>query len=456
MGNVEPVKAYPITNAIGGTTEFLPDADQESAMQRFWSARSGGDATATLKKLPDPPDDDPPPAAPSNGTPPPRTTPERSISVLASERIQLQEQWLSKAGFSVPPPLYTPGTRVIRLGDQNFRTERQRVEHMPLFSEAAATVTELVTAEAREDLEIGLKSLSMTEDGKLLVDGQKLTLESGAFYQLALLGGFGMGARYLARLCDPSLRALNVNQQLQQRDKDKTVTLRTRQTTNGSRGVFATVTPTYAAVDTDQVLKAVVEDLSDARTELRYDGTGIRATALWMPDQVVDLSAGDIFKAGIRIETDDTGRGRIRISAVVFRNRCLNLIIIGEGTVETVAQVHRGDPRKILEVVRGGVEAARDKIGDFLEAWGHARTVKVEPERLFDNWLSSGKLKLPGKRDRRQTVEEFLTAWGKEPGDSLAHCVNAVTRAAHENPFWTIDVREDLERQAAQLVYATA
>lgn len=55
-----------------------------------------------------------------------------------------------------------------------------------------------------------------------------------------------------------------------------------------------------------------------------YDGTGGRATALWMPDQVVDLVAGDLFKVGVRIQTDDTGRGRIRVAGVVWRNRCLN------------------------------------------------------------------------------------------------------------------------------------
>jgi len=203
----------------------------------------------------------------------------------------------------------------------------------------------------------------------------------------------------------------------------------------------------------------VYESLHDAHVELRYDGRGIRGTALWMPDEIVDLAAGDIFKVGVRIESDDTGRGRIRVSGVVFRNRCLNLIIIGEGEVETVAQVHRGEPSRILEVVSEGVETAREKVGSFLEAWGHARTVKVDVPELLRDWVAKKKVDLPGIRSaaaREEVVDAFESAWRKEPGDTLADAVNAVTRAAHEESKWDVLFREALERQAAELVYVRA
>ena len=100
---------------------------------------------------------------------------------------------------------------------------------------------------------------------------------------------------------------------------------------------------------------------------------------------------------------------------------------------------------------------ARNKVGDFLEAWGHARQLKVDPEETFRTWLKDRKLQLKGVRsdaDRDRVVEALLASWQREPGDTLADAVNAVTRAAHENPFWGVNIREEMERQAAKLVFA--
>lgn len=454
---------------LNGSTEYLPEDDhhRQDAMQRYWTAKSGGDPTARLVRVEeveqvaaansspeDPSDDDPPPASPAAAVP---SVEPGTVSPLALVRIRTQESWLTKAGFALAPPLYAPGTRVLPLGDANFRTERRRVEALPPFPGASSAVIATIREEKRRDVNVRVHDLAMTEHGTLMVRGEEHQLDIGAFYQLALHGGFGMGARYLAEKCDGELRATNVNRQLQ-RAQNRTLTLRTRTLgeEESTRTVFATVTPTYAPVDTDMVLGTLVGSLSDARTEMVYDGSGVAATALWMPDRVVDLAAGDIFKAGVRVETDDTGRGRIRISAVVYRNRCLNLLIIGEGTVETVSAVHKGSPEAILSKVALGIGEARAKIVDFLEAWGHARTVKVEPEKLIRRWVEDNKLLPRGERSRDAVVEAILTSFNREPGNTLADAVNAVSRAAHEHPLWGMDFRAELERQAARLVYVNA
>lgn len=434
---------------IDHTTEYIDPTEADDAMLRYWHAKQAGDDSARLirvTRVPDPEhDDDPPPTA------------HGQVSDVARSRIASQERWLDEAGFHVAPPLYAPGTRVIDLGDRNFRFERQRVETLPLFGDVASQLTCTVGREDRRDLSVRLPDLKMAASGHLVVEGEELLLERGAFHQLVHLAGFGSGARYLADHCSSALRAHNVNRQLLAAE-GRTITLRTRRVGSG-RGVYATVTPTYSAVDSDAVFGAVAESLSDAHTELTYDGSGAKATALWMPDQVTDLAAGDIFKVGVRVETDDTGRGRIRVSGVVFRNRCLNLIVIGEGEVETVSQVHRGDPERILARVREGVSEAREKVGNFLEAWGHARTVTVDVPALLREWVEERKLRIPGVRSaaaRDAAVEALLRGWQREPGDSLADAVNAVTRAAHEEPSWGLDIREELERQAARLVLVAA
>lgn len=441
---------------INGATEHLPEADKDNAMRRYWDAKCKGDASANLVRIeeviaantpmPDP-DDDPPTAPPAAAA---------TVSPLALARIRRDEAWLADAGFALKPPVYAPGTRVLPVGDANFATERRRVEGLPPFPGAAAAVATAVALERRRDVPLALSAVAMSENGHLVLDGTEYAVEHGAFLQLALQTGFGMGARYLTERCSPELRAQNVNHQLA-KHPDKSLVFRTRaERGEERRRIFATVTKGYAACDTDLVLDAVRPSLSDARAELVYDGSGVTATALFMPDHIVDLAAGDVFKAGVRVRTDDTGRGRVRIAAVLWRNRCLNLLIIDEGEVETVSEVHRGDPARILAAVGEGVEAARGKVAHFLDAWGHARTVKVDPTETIRRWVAEKKVTPQSEKLRDQLVEAILTAWYVEPGETLADAVNAVSRAAHETPSFTMDYREQLERQAARLVLVPA
>jgi len=427
---------------INGATENVADDSKEEAMKRYWEARQQGDRSARLVVVEKPPETDP--------DPPPCPTAPGVISKVAVERLERQEEWLKTAGFQVPPPIYAPGTRVKPLGDRNFKLERQRVEDMPRFPDAANRVIQAIANERRADLRVELGDIRMGVDGTILVDDQELGLEVDAFQQLAVTAGFGMGTKYLTTACDAKLRAVNVNEQLDGRRRE--AVLRVREDGEGQRSVYAIVTPTYSVVDTDHVLQEVADELKDAHTELVYDGNGIKATALFMPDEVVDLAAGDIFKVGVRIETDDTGRGRVRVTAVVFRNRCLNLILIGEGAVETVSAVHKGDREKILTTVKEGVTKAREAVGPFLEAWGHARTVVVDIPATFRAWVEEKKISARGAKERDQVVEVLLAAWHKEPGNTLADAVNAATRAAHEAEGFGADWAEEIEKLAARAI----
>ncbi|MES2692601.1 MAG: hypothetical protein V4773_03940, partial [Verrucomicrobiota bacterium] len=426
---------------IAGKTTTMDDNATSDAMKRYWQAKEAGDATAKLERR--------------DGPMPPAPTPAGQVSQVAVERIRLQEASLNRAGFALPPPMYAPGTRVIPLGDDNFRLERRSVEKLPTFLDASNRVRDDIDREERRDLTVRAKNLVMTDDGALHVGDEGLFMEPMAFQQLCQLAGFGTGARYLADNCDAMLRATNVNRQLSRR-RDRELVFRTRQTGEDNRTVFATVTPRYQAVDTDQVLAEVVSELQDSRVEMVYDGTGVRATALFMPDEVVDLAAGDVFKVGIRLDTDDTGRGRVRVSAVVWRNLCLNLIVIGVGSVETFSAVHRGDRNDIFARLRKGVLAASSAVGDFLEAWIHARRVKVDVPSTVRSWIEEKRLGVLPVKDRDRAVEEILRSWGHEPGDSLADAVNAVTRSAHDSDWWRHDLRRELEEQAGRLLWPRA
>lgn len=261
----------PLALTMQGSTEYLPETDRESAMMRYWSACQAGDKTAKLvlvERAPDPdPEPDPPPTSPG------------AVSHLAQKRVAEHERWLDDAGFALAPPLFAPGTRVLPLGDQNFRLERQRIENMPLFGDAVAQVRQVIAEEDRTDSTHQLANLHMNEQGELTNRGDVFEqiprlVEFPAFYQLAQLSGFGMGVRYLTQGCDPALRAYNVNAQLASR-RDRSIVLRMRANSLGRSVVYAVVTPTYAVVDTDEVLLAAEPLLRDAHAEVLYDGNGV-------------------------------------------------------------------------------------------------------------------------------------------------------------------------------------
>lgn len=58
-----------------------------------------------------------------------------------------------------------------------------------------------------------------------------------------------------------------------------------------------------------------------------------------------------------------------------------------------------------MEAVRDGVGKAREKVGAFLEPWGHARTVKVAPEALLRSWVEDKRLRPWAGQERDRGVE---------------------------------------------------
>lgn len=441
---------------INGATELLPLSEEENAMRRYWEAKSSGDLSAHLMRL----EDDPPAPepvtlpTPISASPSPPTTPPGEISNIAAARIRETDEMMRRAGFAVKPPLFAPGTRVLPVGDANFRIERDRVTSMPLFEDAAMSVIETIEREDRWSETVSLRELTLGPSGKLYVgERDHFLMEPPAFNQLAQMAGFGAGARYLKDHCDPELRSANVNWQLTHL-QSREVMLRTRRHPTGGRSIFAVVSPTYTAVDTDTVLAAMMPHLQDARVELIYNGTGVTGTALWMPDEIHDLAAGDVFKTGIQFHSNDAGRGRISISSVVFRNLCLNLLIIQEAKQRTASRVHRGDRERIVAALQSGVADARMKVADFLAAWGIARETTIDPAKTLTDWTKSKRIQVKGERDAAKLANIFIAAWAKEPGNTLADAVNAITRAAHEHTQWSLPTRTTLETQAAALVMA--
>jgi len=102
----------------------------------------------------------------------------------------------------------------------------------------------------------------------------------------------------------------------------------------------------------------------------------------------------------------------------------------------------------------------RDRQPPLITRWGGLRKTSVQGVTLWGEKFANvpdalaylvdeGRIDAAMSRDI--LVESLLTAYNKEPGDSLADIVNAVTRMAHESLL--SDIRRDMvERSAAALV----
>lgn len=388
-----------------------------------------------------------------------------TVSRVAHDRVMAQAQMLRDAGFTgdivdVDTLIYAPGHRVNETGDANFAKFRRNIARLPGPQVAAQRLTARIQAEQRADVEYDARDLTVSaQDGYTLNVGPTLT--SRAFDQIGALCKFGPGTTYLQTLCTAEQRAHNANIHLGSLEKERPVVLRTRNDGEGGREVYATVTPSYTRLDADKVFAGVVEAgvLDDTKIELTYTNARVRATALFMPDHVVDLACGDVFKIGVRFSTSDAADGKYKVSVVAFRNACENLIIITESEVVTMSRVHRGqmDLEELVQAICAAIGEAFQKAEPFLASWKQSREYKItDAHAALAALVENRDIVLTGMRSgaqREQLVSALCTAFDAEPGDSAADLANAITRAAHERTdLFSLDLREELEKQASALI----
>lgn len=389
---------------------------------------------------------------------------------VGRERSERDRAAAIAAGFSVQKTVYTRGLRVMELGVENARASRVDHESKPLTRDAALELVRTIKAEEREDFAVNVRNVRMKNDGKIVnvaapgFDGYGYFDARGweSFLQRSEI----KGREYLAT-CPPRLRAINVNNWTGQVEgltvPDAELKLRTRKH-GDAREIYATVTPTYAAFDCDQVARALaIASPVDARGAVVYDGRRAKFECLFhsnvRPENYV---AGEFFKAGVLVSTDDTGGGAIRVQACVWQNLCLNLIIIDQAEQETRIR-HVGSVEKLAEKFSTAFNQALGKIDHFVSAWGYACAENVlsaydemlatTPARdvlagIFNGVVERELVPVAGKR--QDVVGKLLEMYeldtssatrgaplqrlvmDAKPNVSRAAVVNAFTRYAHE------------------------
>lgn len=416
------------------------------------------------------------------------------VSPEGKARAQADEDAAKAAGFSPKPPLYEIGRLVNSWGVENMANSQTDYNQMATVDEACGHLQDVVAAEDRKDHKVSVPNLHMLDNGELHTAGNGTYPMS----RRALQGLCGFvtpgGAGYLGD-CPPTLRAYNMNKwfakgfrldrrattsqlkdwqvEVERAEKfsttapdrpddvmvTKDVTLRTRGPKE-NRELFAVVGPNYGEHDIDKIAAQIMEGVpSDARCKVIYDGYKARIDVLFhtdiKPEQAV---AGEIFKAGVCITTADDGSGSIKISAQMWRNLCLNLFIIDNAKELVMSRRHFG--QGISGAVADGIKAAQAKIGHFMKQWNAATVENVCERYNVDNAdtilraLAFNKVVHVSGVKKTEMYERLRRAWEKEPGYSRTAFVNAVTRAAHEEPWQRWTDEEDLERTGGRLLYA--
>ena len=479
------------------------------------------------------PPKDPPPFVPVQvpTTPRPRPTPPTmpnieagSVDYVGRERSKRDFDAALAAGFSPAATVYERGSRVDSTGVANARASRINHDTKPLVVDAATDLIGRIRAENRHIAVVQSGKIGMHEDGRLALFGARVDgRDVGDMSVLPSRQAFGSmlsrlgigGAEYLARL-PAKARAANVNlwsSIISGRD-EAMATEATRlalaagrepagsaeacafrvRTRGGSDEAFAVVSPEYAPFDADVIADAIrrtcvsaptmttqidghsfTADLSKARGRMTYDGAKSRFEVMFHSDiQPEHFVAGEFFKAGVMVRTDDTGAGACKVVPVVWQNLCLNLIILDVAKGDEVAIRHVGSLAKLTAQFEKAFSKSLDKIGHFIKAWGYGcrenvltatrrayAKCPVSEEKalpgLFNGMLQTGLVAIPGRR--KDIVNELVQQWrldtssAKREGLTRASLVNALTRYAHTITMDDPWAEDEIQRDAGRLLF---
>tara|TARA_R100000655_G_scaffold17618_1_gene37487 strand:+ start:328 stop:1815 length:1488 start_codon:yes stop_codon:yes gene_type:complete len=419
-----------------------------------------------------------------------------TVSEIAEERVLRQKDRiealaakhgdLNKDGWAMKRALYPFGYTTSRLAEGQIQHSRMDHDSKPQVVDMLKGVRDQVKAEDRRDLNVPVSTLRLCEESGHLfrtdgpAAGKRLPMTSAAWSGMcSLLPTIGLkGADYLAQKPIKE-RARNFNEDIARLvlESDKQVKMRMRRSEKSPTGWenWGVVGPKFGIFDADSICDALLPSFRQMQNDCAvgqaprgegfYDPetSKLQLDCFWHADHLIDPAAGDVFKGGLRVKSADNGGSSISGSLVVWRNDCMNFIIISKHTVQLMRQVHRGNMQGTEVKLDSAAREVEKFMRGFEQDWGFLRKApitKVElygeqynsvPEALM-GLVNSGRIKGFGRGVARDVqVQLLLNNWGEEPGESLADAINAITRYAHMTPHG-LKRRTSLEEQAGELM----
>lgn len=382
---------------------------------------------------------------------------------------------MRKLGFSIPATMYSPGTRMVQTGVNEYRRRHAEWADRPLFSDVAAEVRDRIKAEDRRDMLVNLSDLRMSNDGQFYRKSQpgkmSLPLELSALERLLSYATEVMPqSKRLFPLLDPRVRAKVWNSQVAKLTEDTWVKLGIRRDENREWSIYRVVSPKYSAhAGADVILDALISATQNQqlRGTVSYDPTTtiVAFDAAVTADPIkLDPVVGDLFRTGLRgITADGAQYGSISINPFVGRIACINCTMI-DSYAPGLRMIHRGDLPGLIPGIRGVAAETAKAVRLFADDWKLLRSTPatdrhalaalglLQKEREKAISVPDVLTVLTGQRGRNLPSAEALSAaYDAEPGESLADLMNSITRAAHEGLLSDLQ-RWQAEREAGALI----
>jgi hypothetical protein len=292
----------------------------------------------------------------------------------------------------------------------------------------------------QRDVVTNTRELAMTPDnGALMVGGsERYNLRDHAFGQVA--SKLQIPAHYLRR-CDPELRSRNVNRWLREEDRDLMLRIEGNE-------VRAVLSRSYRTINHTDIL-GWLESRLGSDTAVRFELTegyldvqvvGRHETGLPNADR-------DALHRGLHLRNSEVGLARVQVSAMVYRTICLNGLVMGNG--RWAYQRRHVGRAEIADQVREAFDRAIDLSGQAATAFAGTRGIMVsQPEQALERVAQRYELAEPES-------EAVHNAYRREPGETLFHVINALTRAGNDNAL-PVDSRHKLQSLGGRLTDLSA
>lgn len=267
------------------------------------------------------------------------------------------------------------------------------------------------------------------DDGALHVGREATELQPWALSQLG--AKLGIPGNYLAK-CAPDIRAQNVNHWLG-KESGK---LLLRMDGNEVRAVLST---RYQSVSNEDLALSLAQTLPED-TPVRFELTETHFELQIIGESGMQV---DLLHRGLHVTNSEVGAASVSLSALIYRTVCLNGLIMGRGSY-TFARRHIGQV-DLNNVVHGEVSRLLDASGEAAGQFQGLLGVKMP-----DQWKALERVveRYELTKDQGQAM---VNALNQEPGETLFHTVNAVTRAGNDEGL-SLDHRRELQEVGGRLL----
>lgn len=327
----------------------------------------------------------------------------RGFSQDGADRAAADRELAARHGIALPPPVYVMGALLRDDGVARAESLRAEFDALPAANVALRELIDEVKAEAREDYDVVMSGLRMqannrvrvvTPDDRAVAVGVErdslLKIQRRMVDALDMSGDFGIVT--LAGAEDSELRAcaartFNNTATAIERHEAKAATptrivLRTRlsRRAGDERQVFAAVSDSYGEIDIDTVAEAAltIPGIGGLKAAIHYDRTRLHADLFTQTTTSSDLwVAGEVYRAGHRITTNDTGGGSLKVESFVISNLCLNVMIVADVTGATTIIRHMGDKAKLRIKLREAMRRAHGVVDAFARQWNKASVIDL-------------------------------------------------------------------------------